>query len=49
MVGFSSTLAAATALVAATFVVAQDPNYKVPFAKGTGDWAEAYKKARAVV
>ncbi len=49
MVGSSSLLAAASALVAATFVGAQDPNYQVPFAKGTGDWADSYKKARAVV
>lgn len=49
MVGFSTFSAAATALVAATFVVAQDPNYKVPFADGSGDWAAAFKKAKAVV
>ena len=50
MVGFLSPLTAvATTLLAAALVDAQDPNYKVPFAKGTGDWSESYKKARAVV
>jgi hypothetical protein len=36
-------------VVAATYVAAQDPNHKVPFADGSGDWAAAYKKARATV
>lgn len=49
MVGFSSFSVAATALVAAAVVVAQDPNYKVPYADGSGDWAAAYKKAKAIV
>ena len=49
MVGFSSFSVAATALVAAMLVVAQDPNYKVPLADGSGDWATAYKKAKAMV
>jgi hypothetical protein len=45
MVGISSFTAAATALVAAAFVVAaQDSTYKVPMADGSGEWAAAYKK-----
>lgn len=49
LVGFSSFSVAATALVAATFVAAkQGSTYKVPSADGSGEWAAAYKKAKAL-
>lgn len=56
MVG-SLYLAAVTALIAATFASASeasvwnsyDPKYQVPFADGSGGWAESFKKAKAIV
>ncbi len=49
MVVFTSFAAAATALIAATFVAGQNPNYTAPVADGKGDWAKAYNKAKAMV
>ena len=49
MVGFESLVAVAAALMAATFAAAQDPNYEVRFADGSGEWAAAYKKAKTLV
>lgn len=49
MVHFCTFSAAAALLVAAATAAAQGSSYTVPFASGSGDWAAAYKKAKAVV